>query len=109
MNTDNRYLHPSDWLPLSSLGKWSLGLHVFFLLGVGVSLLLVNGLDLLSYDDRWWDMTVPILGVVSITAFIVGLRAIRKYKDSSVLVRMSVGLGIFVILFALLHSLFIND
>lgn len=82
---------------------------MFFLLGVGVSFLLVNGLGLLSYDDRWWDMTVPILGVVSITAFIVGLRAIRKYKDSSVLVRMSVGLGIFVILFALLHSLFIND
>ena len=84
-------------------------LHAFFLIGVGISILLVNGLGLLSYGDRWWDITVPVLGLASLTAFVLGLVAIRKYKESSILVYASVGIGILTILFILLHSLFISD
>lgn len=96
-------------MPKTLLGKWSVGLNIFFLVGVGISVLLVNGLGLLSYNDRWWDITVPILFSASLIAFILGIRAIIKYKESSVLVYGSVVIGLLSILFIFLHSLFIND
>lgn len=101
--------HHSHFFPQTPLGKWSVWLHIFFLVGVGVSVLLVNGLGFLSYDNRWWDITVPILFSASLVAFILGIRAIRKHKDSSVLVYISVGIGLLSILFIFLHSLFISD
>ncbi|MEK7208760.1 MAG: hypothetical protein AAB677_00690 [Patescibacteria group bacterium] len=109
MPTYNWYSQLSNFLPKTHLGKWSVWLHAFFLIGVGISILLVNGLGLLSYGDRWWDITVPVLGLASLTAFVLGLVAIRKYKESSILVYASVGIGILTILFILLHSLFISD
>lgn len=99
----------SHFIPKTTTGKWSVGLNVFFLVGVGVSMLLVNGFGLLSYGDRWWDITVPIIFLATITSFVLGIIAIRKYKESSVLVHVSVGVGVLVILFILLHSLFISD
>jgi len=101
--------HQSPFFPQTSLGKWSVWLNVFFLAGIGISVLLVNGLGLLSYDDRWWDITVPIVFSATIAAFIAGIRAIRKYKESSVFVYVSVGIGGLSILFIFLHSLFISD
>jgi hypothetical protein len=85
------------------------GLNGFFLVGVGISIVLVKGLGLLSFDDHWWDITVPIIFSATIAAFITGIRAIRKYKDTSVLVYVSVAVGSLSILFIFLHSLFIND
>ena len=99
----------SPFLPTTPLGRWSVGLNIFFLAGVGISVVLVNGLGILSYGDRWWDITVPIIFSATIGAFIVGVRAIRKYKESSVLVFASVGIGLLSILFIFLHSLFISD
>lgn len=99
----------TDFLPKTKLGKWSVGLNTFFLMGIGISILLVNGLGLLSYNDHWWDVTVPIVFSASLMAFIVGIRAIRKHKETSLLVYASVGLGLLSILFIFLHSLFIND
>lgn len=99
----------SHFFPKTTLGKWAVGLNAFFLLGVSISVLLVNSLSLLSYDNRWWDITVPILALATITAFILSLIAIKKHKDSSVLVYASVVIGLLSILFILLHSLFIND
>ena len=98
-----------NFIPKTSLGRWSVWLQSFFLVGVGISALLVNGLGLLSYDNRWWDSTIPVIFSVSIVAFVLGLRAIRKYRESSVLVYISTGIGLLTILFIPLHSLFISD
>ncbi len=98
-----------DFMPKTRLGKWSVWLNVFFVIVVVASVSLVNVLGILSYDDHWWDVTVPILALATITAFILGIRAIRKHKESSVLVYISVIIGLLAILFIPLHSLFIND
>ena len=95
--------------PQTKLGKWSVRLNAFFLIIITISIILVNGLGILSYDDRWWDVTVPIIFFASIVAFILGIIAIIKNKERSVLVYTSVAIGLLVILFIPLHSLFIND
>ena len=99
----------SNFFPKMSPGKWAGALAVFFLIGAGVSILFVNGLGLLSFDDRWWDITVPIVFSAIIAAFILGILAIRKYKDSAVSLYLSVVLGLLAILFVIFHSLFISD
>jgi len=94
--------------PETKLGKWSVWLNIFFLIVIITSIILVNGLGILSYDDHWWDVTVPIVFLASIVGFILGIIAIIK-KDHSVLVYSSVVIGLLTILFIPLHSLFIND
>ena len=94
--------------PQTKFGKWSVWLNVFFLITIGISIILVNVLGVLSYNDHWWDVTVPITFLASIIAFILGIIAIIK-KERSVLVYMSVIIGLLAILFIPLHSLFIND
>lgn len=95
--------------PNTKEGKWSVGLNAFFLASIGISVLLVNRFGLLSYGDRWWDITVAIIFPASILAFAMGLSALIKRKERSVLVDISVFVSVCVILFILLHSLFIND
>ncbi len=90
------------------LGKWSVWLNAFFLIIIATSIILVNLLGILSYDDRWWDIAVPVLAITIISAFILGIIAIIK-KERSILVYMSVIVGLLAILFILLHSLFISD
>ena len=94
--------------PQTKFGQWSVGLNAFFLIIITISIILVKVLGLLSYDDHWWDVTVPILALATITAFILGIIAIIK-KERSVLVYLSVIIGLLAILFIPLHSLFIND
>ena len=95
--------------PQTKLGRWSVWLNAFFLITIGISIILVKVLGVLSYDDHWWDVTVPILALATITAFILGIIAIIKNKEQSVFVYASVTVGLLVILFIPLHSLFIND
>lgn len=95
--------------PRTRLGKWSVLLNVFFLIAITTSIVLVNGLGVLSYDDHWWDVTVPLTFFAGTLAFIFGIIAIRKKKESSALVYFSVVIGWLTILFALLHSAFISD
>ncbi|MCX6766590.1 MAG: hypothetical protein NT170_02305 [Candidatus Moranbacteria bacterium] len=95
--------------PQTKFGKWSVRLNAFFLITIAISIILVNMLGILSYDDHWWDVTVPIIFFASIVAFILGIIAIIKNKEKSVLVYISVAIGLLVILFIPLHSLFIND
>ena len=94
--------------PQTKLGKWSVWLNSFFLIVIATSIMLVNVFGLLSYGDHWWDVTVPILALATITAFILGIIAIIK-KERSVLVYISVIIGLLAIIFIPLHSLFIND
>jgi len=93
--------------PKTKLGKWSVGLNIFFLIVIIASIILVKVLGILSFDDIWWDITVNVF-LAPIVAFILGIMAIRK-KDNSVLVYSSVVVGLLAILFILLHSLFISD
>ena len=96
-------------MPKTRLGKWSVWLNAFFLIIIATSIILVNVLGILSYDDHWWDVTVPIVFLATIAAFVLGIIAIRKDKEHSVLVYISVVIGLLAILFIFLHSLFIND
>jgi len=94
--------------PQTKSGQWSVWLNSFFLIVIATSIVLVNGFGLLSYDDHWWDVTALVF-LASIAAFISGAIAIGKNKERSILVYASVIIGLLVILFILLHSLFIND
>lgn len=98
-----------DIMPKTRLGKWSVGLNAFFLIVITISIISVNVLGLLSYDDHWWDVTVPIVFSASIVAFILGIIAVIKNKERSTLVYISIIIGLLTILFIFLHSLFIND
>jgi len=95
--------------PQTKLGKWSVRLNAIFLIAIVISITLVNAFGILSYGDHWWDVTVPIIFLASIVAFVLGIVAIVKNKDYSVLVYASIIIGLLVILFIPLHSLFIND
>lgn len=95
--------------PQTKLGEWSVWLNAFFLTVITTSIILVKVLGLLSYNDHWWDVTVPIVFFASIVAFILGIIAIRKNNEPSALVYISVIIGLLTILFIPLHSLFIND
>ena len=95
--------------PKTKLGKWSVGLNAFFLIVIIISIVLVKVLGVLSYDDTWWDVTVPVAFLIEMIAFFIGIRAVIKYKDKSVFVYSSIILGLLTILFVPLHSLFISD
>ena len=99
----------NNFIPKTYLGKWSVGLNTFFLVVIFISIMFVKVFKILSFDDHWWDVTVPIIFSASIIAFIFEIIAVRKNKESSVFVYLSIALGLFTILFIPLHSLFIND
>ncbi len=86
-------------MPNTKAGKWSVGLNAFFLVTIITSCVLVLIFKILSFEDHWWDVTVPILALATIIAFILGIRAIRKHKESSVFVYASVVIGLLSILF----------
>ncbi len=99
----------SGFAPKTVLGKWSVWLNMFFLLVISTSVTLVLVLRVLSFDDHWWDVTVPVSFLISMASFYTGIRAVRKKGERSILVFFSIFIGVCVILFLLLHSLFIND
>ncbi|MEK7537736.1 MAG: hypothetical protein AAB619_02050 [Patescibacteria group bacterium] len=96
-------------MPTTKLGKWSAGLNIFFLAVIIASIILVKALRILNFDDRWWDVTVPVAFLVEMIALFTGIRAVRKNKERSSLVFFSIFMGIAAILFVPLHSLFISD
>ncbi|OGE83795.1 MAG: hypothetical protein A2846_00105 [Candidatus Doudnabacteria bacterium RIFCSPHIGHO2_01_FULL_49_9] len=96
-------------MPKTTLGKWSVGLNVFFLTVVIFSIVLVKMLKILDFDNHWWDVTVAIIFSASIIALITGIIARSKKGDDSTAVFVSIILGSCVVLFIFLHSLFIND
>jgi len=97
------------FLPQIKLGKWLVGLNAFFLIAIVASIVSVKLLKILSFDDHWWDVTVAVSFPASIIALIIGIIAVRKYNDRSILVILSVIIGLCTVLFIPLHSLFIND
>ena len=95
--------------PKTKQGKWAVWLNAIFLIVIAVSAILVLVLGILSFDDTWWDVTVPVAFLIEMIAFFTGIRAVIKYKDKSVLVYSSIITGLLTILFVPLHSLFISD
>ena len=96
-------------MPKTTLGKWSAGLNAFFLIAITVSIVAVELLKILSFDDHWWDVTVAVSFPASIIAFFTGIIAVTKNKERSILVILSIIIGLCTILFIPLHSLFISD
>ena len=96
-------------MPKTILGKWSVGLNALFLIAIAASLVFVEILKVLSFDDHWWDVTVAVAFPASIIALVTGIIAVRKYEERSVLVYLSILIGLCLILFIIFHSLFIND
>lgn len=96
-------------MPKTKSGKWSVGLHIFFLIAIIGSIMLEKIFKILNFDDHWWDVTVAVAFPASIIALIIGVLAVKKYKERSVLVYLSILLGVCTVLFILLHSLFISD
>ena len=97
------------FIPKTTLGKWSVGLNTFFLIAIATSCLLVLIFKILNFDDHWWDVTVAITFPASIIALITGILAVRKNKERSILVNLSILVGVCTVLFIFLHSLFISD
>jgi uncharacterized membrane protein YfcA len=95
-------------LPVTLSGKCSVGLTILFVLLNLVFFTFIFFGRVTFGDGHWWDITVAISALAEIIAFITGIIAIRR-KDRSVLVYLSVIISICVILFLLLHSLFIHD
>lgn len=98
----------NNFLPKTRLGKWSVCLNVFFLLSITTSIILVTVFKM-SLDDHWWDVTVAFAFPASIIAFFLGIIAARKDKERSILVILSILIGLCTILFIFSHSLFIKD
>lgn len=98
-----------EFMPKTKLGKWSVGLNAFFLIVITASIVSVELLKILSFEDHWWDVAVAVIFPASIIALITGILAVRKYEERSVLVYLSIFVGVCTTLFILLHSLFIND
>jgi len=95
--------------PKTRIGKLSIGLTMLYLLLLIVFFAFML-FGLVTFNEgHWWDLTVGIAVPLIISAFITGIIAVRKNKDRSVLVYLSIFIGSCVILFLLLHSLFIND
>ena len=96
-------------LPESRPGKWSVGLTMFFILLI-ITFFTFMLLGLVSFDEgNWWNLTVGIGVPVEIIAFILSIMAVRKFNERSVLTYLSIVIGICIVLFLFLHSLFIQD
>ena len=93
----------------TNIGKWSAGLFISFLLPIIVFFIFML-FGLVTFDQgHWWDLVVGITVPLVISAFITGIVAVRKHKDCSISVYISIFITTCSILFLLLHGLFIND
>jgi uncharacterized membrane protein YhdT len=95
--------------PKTKLGKWSVGLNIFFLVAIIISIFLAPIFNILDYGDKWWDVAVAIVFPLPIIALVFGMVALIKNKDKSGWIYLSIAISILVILFIFLHSLFIQD
>lgn len=95
--------------PESRLGKWSVRLTMLVILLIATFFVLML-LDLVTFDQgHWWDLTVGIVVPVEIIAFVLSIITLRKTKDRSVLVYLSLIIGICAVVFLFTHSLYIHD
>jgi len=95
--------------PKSTMGKWSTGLIIAFLLFLAVFLILVASGQ--RGGDTFFSnlaLTIPMLlaGVSSVSALVTGIIGIVKSRERSVLVFLATAIGLFVLVFSLGEVLF---
>jgi len=93
-----------DFMPKTCSGKWSVWLNAFFLIAITVSILLVRVLKILSFEDHWWDVTVAVIFPANIIALITGVLAVRKHEERSILVKVSMLIGVFTVLSSMINQ-----
>ena len=86
-------------LPKTSLGKWSVGMAVVFILLSVLSGVLV-GLGGVG-PGPIGPMVGAAFGISGIAALVTGLISILKSKERSILVFLAVAVGLFVLVFFL--------
>jgi hypothetical protein len=101
--------HGLPFIVQTTPGKLSVWLNTFFVVVASGSVVLVLVLDVLSFDDQWWDITTAILSLATLLAFVFGLVARFKDRNRSLYVVVSILISVLAILFLLLHSLILND
>jgi phosphatidylglycerophosphate synthase len=99
----------TTFFPKTFLGKASVALQMCFVAAIIVSVILVYGLKMLSYEDQWWSITTLVAFPASIIAYITGIKAVRRYKDYSVLGLISIIIGMSVIAFVVFQRIFMNN
>ncbi|MCB2292384.1 hypothetical protein LGK95_02370 [Clostridium algoriphilum] len=87
-----------SFLPKSRLGNWAVGLSIFFLLVAIFFYIFAERLHVITSD-----MLVTIFGatsiIASVIAFFIGVVAIIKNKERSVLVFLAIFIGFVVLAF----------
>lgn len=97
-----------SFLPETRLGKWSVGLTLLFILII-LTFFAFMLFGQVTFDNgNWWDITVGVAVPIEIIAFILSVITFKR-KERSVSVKLSIIIGICVILFLLTHSIYIRD
>ena len=103
----------SSLLPITTLGKWSVGLGVagfllFVVFFIEVALGFRGGdtLDLSDFSQIGLGIPIMLAGVSLISAMVTGIIGIVKYKERNVLVFLAAAAGLFVLFLVLGELLF---
>lgn len=91
-------------LPTTKLGKWSVGSLAGFFLIFALTSFVIVGIFGQKGGDTFTDnllISIPMASAfgMAIASFIIGIISIFKYKERSILVYASVGLGLMIALF----------
>ena len=95
--------------PLTKLGLYSFIFQAVYIISLVLAIVFVEIFQLLNFNDTWWDVSAGLIFPCSIVSFILGLISIKKYKENSLLVKISTTIGLLTIIFLLFHGFFISD
>lgn len=96
-------------LPITQAGKWAVVLTAAFVL-INIIFFIFMWLGMVTFDDGdWWNITVAVSALLEISSFVLCIIVLRGKKERSLLLNISLIIGICLILFLFLHSLFIHD
>jgi len=98
-----------NFIPRTILGKWSIGLIIFFFLSFAtLQLFIVYGErgGVGFFSNLKLAISALFAGVCSILSFFTGIAAVIRRKERSILVFFATGIGFLVLLFVLGEILF---
>jgi hypothetical protein len=88
-----------NFLPKTSLGKWSVVLIIFFFLLFFIFQLLVASGQRGPGFNPFLAVAIIPAGICGISAFFTGIIGIIKSKERAILVFLTVAFGLFILLF----------